>query len=112
MSAQLAPESQPTRIIVDLVKAEVAALRADVAMLRAKLANHCACTHDGRGMLVTECQEHEEQRNDLAQCRQILAADMTVEEAMPEPQQALLPVASCVFAAISELRDLRARSVG
>lgn len=33
-----------------------------IAELREHLAAHCACTHDGRGNLESECQEHEEQR--------------------------------------------------
>ena len=40
---------------------------------RDQLAGCCACQHDGRGALTSECQEHQEQREALAVLRTALA---------------------------------------
>ena len=41
--------------------------------------NHCGCTHDGRGSLITECEEHRLQREALARVEQQQAE--TIEQA-------------------------------
>lgn len=41
-------------------------LRQRMAELNESLSNHCACEHDGRGELISECEEHRKQRQRAA----------------------------------------------
>ena len=99
------------------LKAQLATAEAERDRARDQLAGCCACQHDGRGALTSECQEHQEQREAFAALRTALAQlvteakktesflesvewiDTTVERDVADIQQALLT-------AISDADDL------
>ena len=64
LQADSLPESLATQL---------AAMTAERDRARDQLAGCCACQHDGRGALTSECQEHQEQREALAALRTALA---------------------------------------
>ena len=55
------------------LKAQLATAEAERDRARDQLAGCCACQHDGRGALTSECQEHQEQREAFAALRTALA---------------------------------------
>lgn len=60
--------------LAEQIKAEDAIVLRTRAEYDDALTEHCACTHDGRGELTSECQEHQEQREAKEQAESRLAA--------------------------------------
>ena len=103
LHADSTPESLATQL---------AAMTAERDRARDQLAGCCACQHDGRGALTSECQEHQEQREAFAALRTALAqlvteakktesflesvewTDTTAERDAADIQQALLTAIS------------------
>lgn len=57
-----ADEDGPCGCCIKCYKNQIATLQKQCEELRRDLNNHCACEHDGRGELTSECQEHEDLR--------------------------------------------------
>jgi len=60
--------------VADRATCDLAKAQREITDLQDSLATHCACTHDGRGTLVTECEEHQTQRESWRcfQCGMVL----------------------------------------
>lgn len=63
-----APYSEVSRAVIALF-ARLTEVQKERDMLRDEAANHCACEHDGRGVLTSECREHQDIREELDKYR-------------------------------------------